>query len=300
MSHPEDKTADTIKLDPGLKPHVDNMNAEQTGHPDWQGFSSRVLDSMDPDSIAASANEPERHSPGKFRWWPQRVFGYAASGLCALIVGVVVLTGTSQTTFAGVLNRIQQVDTLIMTSYIDTGPGVVTEVVAYYRAPDQIRTETNTLMNGDTLSSVVTFVDRERNESIVLIREQKQAMRIHLPEVAEQADATRNPLFWLDDLRQLPDDAEYTELGTALIDGRQTHGYSIERKGLNISIWADAETDVPLRFEVRTSDEAIFPLPDFEVIGDVQFNPEIDPALFDSRIPAGYDITEIDATSAVE
>ncbi len=94
------------------------------------------------------------------------------------------------------------------------------------------------------------------------------------------------------------------ELGTKLIDGKQARGYVMALKDAKpgsgfdaLEVWVDPETDLPLEFgfEFTKSD-----VTDVYRITDCRWNIEIDPKMFDTTPPDGYeDITAPNDEQAV-
>jgi outer membrane lipoprotein-sorting protein len=94
------------------------------------------------------------------------------------------------------------------------------------------------------------------------------------------------------------------ELGTKAIDGKQARGYVMALKDAklgsgfdSLEVWVDPATDLPLEFGYELEDEKITRI---YRITDCRWNIEIDPKLFDTTPPKGYeDISPPSDTKAI-
>lgn len=113
-----------------------------------------------------------------------------------------------------------------------------------------------------------------------------------VPEVRSDEVGDESPITRLRMVREGAGEV-LRELGTKMIDGKISRGYVMALKNAKlgsgfdaIEVWVDPETDLPLEFgyELKT-DEATHVFR----ITDCRWNIEIDPNLFDTTLPVGYD-----------
>jgi len=84
-----------------------------------------------------------------------------------------------------------------------------------------------------------------------------------------------------------PKDVEW--LGGKDINGRQARGFHKRMEGMDFTVWADAETCLPVRMEMcygSPSQQYLVTMSDFE------FDVPLDPALFSMAVPEGYTVEE--------
>ena len=72
-------------------------------------------------------------------------------------------------------------------------------------------------------------------------------------------------------------------LGEREIEGRNAIGYHVEKPGVNVTVWADAETKIPIRLENIMG-------PTTYIMSDIVFDVELDEAQFSVGIPEGYTV----------
>lgn len=295
MSHHEIDPNTSTELNATLTPHVSALQDSASEHSDWKSFETQILEQMD---TSEWNNEPSESWLSRFNigdWFTFRRLGFASTAMSSLLVVILVMTGTSQSSFANVLEQIKQMHSLVMTSTIQVATDVQTEVVVYYKEPDQMRTVVKTIMNDRDISSVITITNLSLAQSTVLLPNGNRAMSIQLPQDSNRVSPEYHPLFWLDELKATSTN-DYLELGESEIDGRPTIGYKVTGDVTETIIWADIDTGIPLRFEVHAIAGGLSSLTDFEVIGDVQFNPTLGTELFDLSIPDDYQVSHIDAS----
>jgi outer membrane lipoprotein-sorting protein len=80
-----------------------------------------------------------------------------------------------------------------------------------------------------------------------------------------------------------------TELGRQTIDGRAAVGYHMAEAGFPLTIWADAETALPLKIEMETSFSSMTVTC---TMTDFNWGVPVEDALFSMEIPPGYTVQE--------
>ena len=91
-------------------------------------------------------------------------------------------------------------------------------------------------------------------------------------------------------------------LGESRIQGRKVIGYRVMWKdaGMGLTIWADAESLLPLQIEISL--EKMMGEPSTVTMMDIQFDVPLDPAEFSLDVPEGYmeQTMEVDASMPTE
>jgi outer membrane lipoprotein-sorting protein len=72
-------------------------------------------------------------------------------------------------------------------------------------------------------------------------------------------------------------------LGEREIEGRNAIGYHVEKPGVDVTVWADAETKIPIRLENTMG-------PTTYIMSEIVFDVELDEAQFGVGIPEGYTV----------
>ena len=130
------------------------------------------------------------------------------------------------------------------------------------------------------------IVDLEQGKFVTLIPQTMQAVVLEVTNVPEDPGdlnffrEIRNRI-----LKAQPLDDESVEfLGEQEVDGQLAIGYHIRKPGLDGTVWANSETKMPVRMEIREDPMVI-------AMSNIVFNVELDEALFSLEIPQGYSVT---------
>jgi outer membrane lipoprotein-sorting protein len=142
-----------------------------------------------------------------------------------------------------------------------------------------------------------TIVDLHQGKMMVLIPAMNRAIVYELVNMPE--DPGELNLF-LEIRRRILEAAENEDicvefLGEQEMEGRTAIGYHVEKAGVDITIWADAETNIPITMENIMG-------PTTCTISDIVFNVDIDESLFNLEIPEGYTVhtLQMDGSEATE
>jgi len=147
------------------------------------------------------------------------------------------------------------------------------------------------LMRQELPGESYLVMDLKSSRSVTIIPQQKMVMvmkRTGLPQGAK--DQMSNDFFGelrrrVEELRGSgPKDAEW--LGEKDFNGRTARGFHKHQEGIDITVWADAETCLPVLMEIRYGGGALVTMSNFEL--DVP----LDPALFSMAVPEGYTVEE--------
>jgi outer membrane lipoprotein-sorting protein len=101
--------------------------------------------------------------------------------------------------------------------------------------------------------------------------------------------ASNQPINILDEFKKLTDSPSQ-DLGLEDIDGHHARKYLVENMGMSFTVWADAQTGLPIRIEIATR---IDDGPVTETLSNFVLNPVIPSNAFSMDIPHDYTVREI-------
>jgi outer membrane lipoprotein-sorting protein len=164
--------------------------------------------------------------------------------------------------------------------------------IGMFLAPSHERTESTA--QGQTS---IQIVDGQKDKTIGLFPATKTATVINLKNLPAKSPFGRT----FQGLRQLVAGAQsgkagkVERLGVETIDGRRAEGFRIQLGAIDVKIWADPKTLLPLRVEETTEAAAG---PEVRIVmTDFQIGVDLDASLFSLEVPAGYTVqqtTQID------
>jgi outer membrane lipoprotein-sorting protein len=154
--------------------------------------------------------------------------------------------------------------------------------VGMFLAPSHERME----LTADGKTSVM-IVDGEKNKLINLDLAGKTATVIDVKNAPSDGPFGRTfqGLQEMVAAAQRGDDGKVERLAGEEIDGRLTECFRIRRGAIEVKIWADPKTFLPVRVEEK-ADNAETPI----VMTDFQVDKDLDKSLFSLDVPAGYTI----------
>lgn len=213
-----------------------------------------------------------------------------AASLVIVYMGLSTLTGTALA-FADVVAVLNKVRTATWKSTTEvTGPDNKTVTwtgIGMFLAPSHERTE----MSFQGTKSIQIF-DGQKDKTISLSPDTKTALVIELKNIPPKSE---NPFgktfqaFRTLAARALDGQAGKIEpLGARTIDGRHAQGFRIELGAVEVKIWADPTTSLPVRVEQT----AIAGPKTHIVLTDFQVDMDLDESLFSLEIPAGYTVQQ--------
>jgi len=129
------------------------------------------------------------------------------------------------------------------------------------------------------------IVDLEKGKFVTLLPQLKQAIVLELTNVPEDPGS----LNFFQEIRnrilkaQPLEDESVKFLGEQKIDGQSAIGYHVQKPGLDATVWANAETKMPVQIEV--SDD-----PMIITMSNIAFDVKLDEGLFSLDIPEGYSV----------
>jgi outer membrane lipoprotein-sorting protein len=213
----------------------------------------------------------------------------AAAAVVVAVLAGLRLFSSGSVTFADVVEPFltARTATFEYTVSVENGPSQTSE--AMFLAPARIR-------RGHPGETTVV-ADLQQGRMVVLMPAQKRAIVYEVKNVSEEPGELnlfleiRNRI-----LEARPaEDASVQSLGTQQIEGRAALGYHVEKPGLNLTVWADAASLLPIWIESRTG-------PTTYTMKNIVFNVDLDEALFSTEVPAAYSVTtmEIDGSDPEE
>ncbi len=173
-------------------------------------------------------------------------------------------------TFASVIEPILNADTATYDIVYGLEYGS-TSVVHYMVMGSRHR---RTAANGAT-----TIMDIENGRWLTLYN--KVALYIYLEELPSV------PQNWLEDLKNeilmLKDDPDFTvkDLGRKQLDGKEVVGFFASNPKVDITIWADVDTKLPVRIETNKGQSRY-------VLKNIKFDIPLEEDLFSMEVPEGY------------
>ena len=136
------------------------------------------------------------------------------------------------------------------------------------------------------------IIDLESSQMLILNDGDKTAVYVDIQ--GPLGDRTQGYVKFLKQaITNLKDD--YEELGEQEIEGRKTIAFKAGGPNEGVKIWADPETALPVRIELRVGQM-------FVILKNFQFDPLIDESLMSMNVPDGYTLkqTDFDLKSANE
>ncbi|MFB0554957.1 MAG: hypothetical protein ACETWQ_16750 [Phycisphaerae bacterium] len=219
------------------------------------------------------------------------------SPITKIAAAVVVITGvltvmhfvglsTATVTFADVIKPILNAQTAILDIIIgEEGEGpVIHDMIMGSRIR---RTMSN-------MEDVVSIIDLETSRILSLTVSEKEAGYIDLkglPSIPNYMERLRNLIAWLQEHPEFV----VEELGEQEIDGRRVVGFLARHPKVELTIWADPETALPVRIEQIGGQMKI-------ICKNLEFDVDLDESLFSMDVPDEYELqqVEIDLQGATE
>jgi outer membrane lipoprotein-sorting protein len=145
----------------------------------------------------------------------------------------------------------------------------------------------------------VVISDLQKGKIVTLIPAQKTAYVMELENMPEDQDQSEFNMFA--NIRnhileaQESEDASVEFLGEHKINGLTTVGYRVKKPGIEMTIWADPHTKLPVQM-TNTMGPVTY------TITDIVFDVELDESLFSLEIPADYTVhtRQVDASEPTE
>jgi outer membrane lipoprotein-sorting protein len=210
----------------------------------------------------------------------------AAVIIIAVILVLNFIGGPSKSglVFADVVRPILTARTVVFNVIMGEGENV-TITRAMNMGTQRIRGEVLSA-DGKTVQ-VIVIVDYDTSRMLQLIPKQKTAVLIELKDIPE-TEKPENVLETMRDIiTELQNDPNVSiePLGEKEIDGQIAKGFRATGPDVELTVWADPQTALPIRFEQKWRQMQF-------VCTDFQFDIEIDESKFRMDIPEGYTTPE--------
>ena len=209
----------------------------------------------------------------------------------AVLIGIN-LTGRSGVAFADIVQPFltARTATFKMTMEVQGAPTQTFDCL--YAEPIRMRQTT-------TDGSVVVISDLRQGKIVTLIAAQKQAVVMEITNIPDDPNENQFNMFGeirrhIQEAQEAPDDS-VTFLGEQQIDGRTVVGYRVQKPAVDLTIWADRQTQLPVELKNVAG-------PTTYTMTDIAFDVDLDESLFDLTIPDGYEVGTLhaDATEPTE
>ena len=228
----------------------------------------------------------------------------AAIALAFFAGGAYMLLGRSAAiAFADVREQIEQAKTMTLTANVEmTGLPMPMKmnmkVKMYFKSPGLMRQEitaeakpapgTTRPATAPAIQTMINIFDIANKKGITLVPSQKMAIVHEFKNVPPEAFAKTQERNILDRLKKAVA-GEHEDLGEKMIDGRKLKGYRCKDPSMGakttMDIWVDAASGKPVLVEEKLPDDM-----GKVTMTDFAINPKLDDALFDTRVPEGYEI----------
>jgi len=140
----------------------------------------------------------------------------------------------------------------------------------------------------------VSIIDLESKRILNLTEAKKEAAYIDLkglPAIPNYLEVLKNTIVRLQDSPHFM----VEDLGLREIDGREAVGFLAKHPQIEVTVWADSKTGLPVRIEQKEQ-QALY------IVKNMQFDAPMDESLFSMEVPEGYKLQqmELDLNSATE
>jgi outer membrane lipoprotein-sorting protein len=200
----------------------------------------------------------------------------AAAIIIAVLIGIHLIGGSTPA-FAEIVRPFitARSATFKATVSVQSGPTQASE--GMFMEPGRMRQISE---DGTTVIN-----DLQQDKMVVLIPTQNRAIVYELVNIPEDPGELN---IFMEIRRRILEAQELDDecvefLGKKEIEGQTAIGYHVQKPGLDITIWADAKTLLPIRMENTTG-------PTTYAMSDIIFNVELDKSLFSMEVPEGYTI----------
>ena len=215
----------------------------------------------------------------------------AAAIIIAVLIGFLPI-GSSTPAFAEIIQPFLTARTASfkMTMEVEGAPTQTFDCV--YAEPIHMR-QTN------HEHGAVVISDLSKGKIVTLVPAQKKAYVMELENIPEGQDQSEFNMF--SNIRQHILEAQASEdvsgefLGQKQINGLTTIGYHVQKPGIDMTVWADPKTKLPVQM-TNTMEPTTYTLT------DIIFNVEVEESLFSLEIPAEYTVQtmQVDASGPTE
>ncbi len=136
---------------------------------------------------------------------------------------------------------------------------------------------------------VIQIFGMPQGQMITLMPAEKKAMIIEMENAPGDKQGQSNMFHAIRKLIQAAQENENESvefIGEQKIDGVNAIGYHVENLGMDMNVWADAKTLMPVRIEYSMG--GMMGMEGTVIMSDIVFDVELDESLFE--VPEGYDV----------
>ncbi len=201
----------------------------------------------------------------------------AAAVILAALLGLPFLSTSSSVTWAQVVQPILAASTAsleIIVGAEEEGAPIIHDMIRGSRIRRRL----------STVDGSVSIIDLEASRILVLSEEEKEAQFMSmegLPSMPNYLDHLKNLITSLQDSPHFV----VEELGEREVQGKVLLGFCARHPKAEATIWADAETGLPVRIEDVQGQLRI-------ICRNMKFDVEMDETLFSMEAPEGYTLKE--------
>jgi len=239
---------------------------------------------------AGGLKTSQRPVRGKANIWrrtmrnPVTKLAMAAAVVLAVVVGIYGLGG-SQPAFADVVKPMLAAQTATYTLVAHMGHGQTIRGQVQFKEPGFVRQVAE--FGSGPFPQLIEITNPVEGKKLVLMPARKTALVVDLKNAKPQSDQSRAFQQFRETIQRAQEgaDGSIEYLGRSQIGGRDVIGYRFTEGSQGITIWADAQSLLPVQIERTVGD-------DTEslsmVMSDIQFDVPLDPSLFSTAMPEGY------------
>ncbi|WP_196137551.1 hypothetical protein [Aliikangiella sp. G2MR2-5] len=215
---------------------------------------------------------------------PSLKWGGAAASLTAFMISIVFWGGNSSVAFAEVVAELQKITSMRFVSEMKNQGNTMMQLKVFYRQPGQVRIETTPLVENGENATSINVLDTSLGKGVIFLEGPKMAMPFNFEANDQKSSPRENPLFWFDAIHDY--DGPVTELGWNTVNGVDVYGLSFIESGVEIILWADKKSHLPVQVIVSQKDYS--GQESFSMTANVEFNIQLASELFSLEIDSSY------------
>ena len=199
----------------------------------------------------------------------------AAVIIIAVLIGILQLGGSTPA-FADIVRPLLAARTATFKMTVDMEGSPHTTINGMYMEPGRMRQE---MPHGR-----IMIIDQQQGTMVSLIPPEKKAIILEMENVSEEQKGKANMFHNIRDLIGKADDESVEFIGEREIDGINAIGYHVGNPNMEMTIWANAKTLLPVQIEYSMG--KLMGTEGTVIMSDFVFDVELDESLFE--IPDGY------------
>lgn len=225
----------------------------------------------------------EKPEQSKTRWWanlqqlwhPKQLTFVGTAAVLMLTTALFFTSSVSTPAFAAIVKKLNDIKSMVYSGQMYSEGQPLMNIKVFYQAPSKIRVETQPLPGARGAPAVINVMDTELGKGLIIFPQRQAAMPLDFASGKNAKDALENKLFdWHTQILNYK--GEVTVEAGENINGINTIMFIICEENVEITLWVDPQTELPVRIRVQMLQQAGFV---FEA--NVTFNEMIDPSLFD-------------------